>query len=54
MLTQLGFIDYLSLLIYLGFVIGIGFALKRYTNSAEDFVLSGRAIPALALCNRKT
>lgn len=38
-------IDYTILGIYLLFVIGIGFALKRYNNSAEDFFLSGRAIP---------
>ncbi|MGC4016824.1 MAG: sodium:solute symporter family protein [Luteolibacter sp.] len=38
-------IDYSILAIYLVFVIGIGFALKRYTKSAEDFFLSGRSIP---------
>src|SRR5262245_33949815 len=43
--TPLSWIDYSILAIYLIFVIGIGFALKRYTNSAEDFFLSGRAIP---------
>src|SRR6187401_3269522 len=43
--TSLHFIDYTILGIYLVFVIGIGFALKRYANSAEDFFLSGRAIP---------
>jgi len=41
----LGGIDYAILGIYLIFVIGIGFALRKYTNSAEDFFLSGRAIP---------
>src|SRR5678815_2653684 len=43
--TALSWIDYSILLIYLIFVIGIGFALRRYTNSAEDFFLSGRSIP---------
>src|SRR5215510_8537341 len=43
--TSLHFIDYSILGIYLVFVIGIGFALKRYANSAEDFFLSGRSIP---------
>ncbi len=43
--SSLHFIDYSILGIYLLFVIGIGFALKRYANSAEDFFLSGRAIP---------
>jgi SSS family solute:Na+ symporter len=44
-MIPLGLIDWLILGVYLVFVIGIGFALKRYTNSAEDFFLSGRAIP---------
>lgn len=43
--SQLHLIDYAILLIYLAFVIGIGFALKRYTKSADDFFLSGRSIP---------
>lgn len=43
--SQLNLLDYTILGIYLAFVIGIGFALKRYTKSAEDFFLSGRAIP---------
>lgn len=38
-------IDIAIIGIYLVFVIGIGFALKRYTKSAEDFFLSGRSIP---------
>ncbi|MFO1487302.1 MAG: sodium:solute symporter family protein [Verrucomicrobiota bacterium] len=42
---QMANLDYLILLIYLAFVIGIGWVLKRYTNSAEDFFLSGRSIP---------
>ena len=42
---NLQLIDYLILGIYLAFVIGIGFALKRQMRSAEDFLLSGRSIP---------
>jgi len=42
---DLHFIDYSILGIYLAFVIGIGFALKRYVKSADDFFLSGRSIP---------
>lgn len=42
---DLNLIDYSILGIYLAFVIGIGFALKRYMRSAEDFLLSGRSIP---------
>ena len=39
-------IDYAILLIYVGFVVGIGFALKRYMRTSADFFLSGRSIPA--------
>lgn len=38
-------IDWSIMAIYLAFVLGIGFALKKYMNSAEDFFLSGRSIP---------
>lgn len=44
--VQLGLIDYAILLIYVGFVIGIGFALRRYLKSSSDFLTSGRSIPA--------
>jgi SSS family solute:Na+ symporter len=43
---QLGGIDYVILVVYFLFVIGIGWALKRYTKTSEDFFLSGRSIPA--------
>ncbi len=43
---QLGVIDYVILLVYFLFVLGIGWALKRYTRTSEDFFLSGRSIPA--------
>ena len=43
---QLGGIDYAILILYFGFVIGIGWALKRFMKSSEDFFLSGRSIPA--------
>ncbi len=39
-------IDYAIMLVYLVFVLGIGFALKRMMKSSEDFFLSGRSIPA--------
>jgi SSS family solute:Na+ symporter len=42
---QLGAIDYVILLIYFSFVLGIGWALRRYVVSSEDFFLSGRSIP---------
>jgi len=41
----LGWIDYVILLAYTAFVIGIGFALSRYMKSSSDFLTSGRSIP---------
>src|SRR6266487_4158983 len=43
---HLGSVDYAILLIYFGFVIGIGWILKRYMKGSTDFFLSGRSIPA--------
>jgi SSS family solute:Na+ symporter len=43
---QLGGIDYALLILYFLFVLGIGYALKRYMKSSDDFFLSGRSIPA--------
>lgn len=39
-------IDWIVMLIYLGFVAGIGIVLKRYMKTSTDFFLSGRALPA--------
>src|SRR5579859_2261997 len=44
--VQLGFLDYAILIIYVVFVIGIGFALRKYLKSSSDFLTSGRSIPA--------
>src|SRR5512132_3822115 len=43
---QLQWIDYAIILIYFAFVLGIGFVLKRYAKTSNDFFLSGRSIPA--------
>ena len=43
---ELARIDYAILLVYVGFVLGIGFALKRYMKTSADFLTSGRSIPA--------
>jgi len=43
---HLAAIDYAILIVYFAFVLGIGFALRRYVKSSEDFFLSGRSIPA--------
>src|SRR5881392_1551713 len=39
-------IDWAIMLIYFVFVVGIGFALKRYMKTTTDFFLSGRSLPA--------
>src|SRR5215470_9679527 len=44
--VELGSIDYAILIIYVAFVVGIGFALRRYMKSSSDFLTSGRSIPA--------
>lgn len=38
-------VDYTVIIIYFVFVIGVGYLLKNYMNTGEDFFLSGRAIP---------
>jgi len=44
--VQLAWIDYLIILLYFGFVLGIGFLLKNFAKTSTDFFLSGRSIPA--------
>jgi len=44
--VNLGWIDYVILLAYTLFVLGIGFALRRYVKTSSDFLTSGRSIPA--------
>ncbi len=43
---NLSTIDWLIMLVYFVFVLGIGFALKRYMRTSNDFFLAGRSIPA--------
>ncbi len=43
---HLTIIDWLIMLVYFAFVLGIGFALKRYMRTSNDFFLAGRSIPA--------
>lgn len=38
----LSFADWLIIAIYFGFIIGIGFYLRKYTKSQDDFFLAGR------------
>src|SRR5947209_7414063 len=39
-------IDWIIMLVYFVFVLGIGFMLKRYMKTSTDFFLAGRSIPA--------
>jgi solute:Na+ symporter, SSS family len=41
-----GIIDYLILIIYFAFVLGIGWVLRKYVRTSDEFFLSGRALPA--------
>ncbi|MGB6973145.1 MAG: sodium:solute symporter family protein [Terracidiphilus sp.] len=38
-------VDWLIMLLYFVFVLGIGFALKRYMKTSKDFFQAGRALP---------
>lgn len=43
---HLSWVDWLIMLVYFVFVLGIGFALKRFMKTSNDFFLAGRSIPA--------
>ncbi len=43
---NLTWIDYSIMLVYIAFVLGIGWALKRYMKSSTAFLEAGRSIPA--------
>jgi SSS family solute:Na+ symporter len=45
-MASLAWIDYAIMLVYLLFVLGIGWVLKRRMKTSNDFFLSGRSIPA--------
>ncbi len=42
---NLTFIDWLIMLLYFVFVLGIGFALKRFMKTSKDFFQAGQALP---------
>src|ERR1700741_3338495 len=46
MRAHLTAIDWTIMGVYFVFVLGVGFALKRYMKSSSDFLASGRSIPA--------
>src|SRR5512132_2340810 len=45
-MSKLAAIDWIIMLVYFVFVLGIGFMLRRYMKTSTDFFLSGRSIPA--------
>ena len=42
---QLASVDYLILIVYFAFVLGIGWALRKRMSSRSDFLMSGRSVP---------
>lgn len=44
-ITRLAAIDYAVMGVYFVTVLGVGFALKRFTKTSTDFFLSGRSLP---------
>ncbi|MDD2708523.1 MAG: sodium:solute symporter family protein [Verrucomicrobiae bacterium] len=46
MKLELHSVDYVILCVYFIFVLGIGWILRRYIKTGEDFFMSGRSIPA--------
>lgn len=43
---DLGWVDYLMVIVYFAVVIGIGFTARRQVRTSMDFFLSGRSMPA--------
>ncbi len=44
--VRLAPVDYTIIFIYFGFVLSIGWMLRKYMRTSEDFFLSGRSIPS--------
>jgi SSS family solute:Na+ symporter len=44
--NELQWIDYLIMIVYFAFVLGIGVVLKRYMKTSSEFLSAGRSIPA--------
>ena len=42
---QLASVDYLILIVYFAFVLGIGWMLRKRMSSSSDFLMSGRSVP---------
>ena len=45
-MPNLASVDWMIVLIYLFFIFGVGFSLKPYIASSQDFLLAGRSMPA--------
>jgi SSS family solute:Na+ symporter len=43
---NLTYVDWLIMLLYFAFVLGIGFALKRFMKTSKDYLQAGRSLPA--------
>lgn len=43
---ELGWVDYAIMIVYFAFVLGIGWALKKYMKNASAFLEAGRSMPA--------
>lgn len=43
---SLNWVDYLIMIIYFAFVLGIGWALKRFMKTSSEFLMGGKSIPA--------
>lgn len=43
---ELGWVDYLMIIVYFAVVIGIGFTARKQVRTSMDFFLSGRSMPA--------
>src|SRR3954454_12278769 len=43
---KLNVIDWIIMLVYFTFVLGVGWTLKRHMKTSKDFFLSGRSLPA--------
>ena len=43
---ELQWVDYLTMIIYFGFILGIGFMLKRFMKTSSEFLTAARSIPA--------
>ena len=49
---ELHLIDYILLITYFVFVLGIGFVLRRSVSGSKDFFESGRSLPAKSAVSR--